>query len=152
MASIKYDEIYSKFYTKVEAYDILDLEKNILNEFLCNWIHSSMQKPYIRRLFSSLKFDDEIMTLTYEMNESIDEDFDKEFVIETASLGMVIEWLEPKIASITNIAQMFGSKEEKFYSEANHLRALIDLKDSLYQKQRKMIRDRGYSWNSYINE
>lgn len=151
MTSLNYQKIYSKFFTKVTAYDFLELTNEQANEFLCNWLHSAVRKPYIRRLFKSFTMDDEIQVIKYEMKYEIDNETDEEFIIEIFSLGMVLEWLDPKINSILNISQMFGTKEQKFYAQSNHLSELQSLNSTLYKKQRRMIVDRGYAWNSYID-
>jgi len=151
MASIKYDKIYSRLFTKIEAYDFIELSKDMLNEFLCNWLHSATANPYVRRLFKSFSADDEIQVITYEMKYSIDELTDEEFVIEVLTFGVAISWLEPKVNSITNIAQMFGSKDERFFSQSQHLSELRGLLYDFQKRQRRMIADRGYAWNTYLN-
>lgn len=151
MTSLNYNEVFSIFYSRVEAYDFLSLKNDEVNEFLCSWIRSVISKPYIRRLFTSISIDDEIQVLSYELKYSVDEDSDRYFVTEILGLGIAIQWLEPKINSTMNIAQMFGSKEEKFFSQSQHLKELRDLKESLHREQRSMIRDRGYAWNSYLD-
>ena len=151
MTSLKYHEIYSRLFSRIEAYDFIELPTDDLNDFLCNWIHSASANPYVRRLFSSFELDDEILTVSYEMKYSVDEFSDKEFILEVLSLGMGLAWLEPKINSINNIAQMFGSKEEKFYSQSQHLSELRGLKNDFKKQQRRMISDRGYAWNSYLD-
>lgn len=113
MTSLNYNKIYSRLFTKIEAYDFIDLSEETLNEFLCNWVHSAAANPYVRKLFSTVVFNDEIEELSYEMKYTVDEESDKEFVIEVLSLGVAINWLNPKINSITNINQFFGSKDEK---------------------------------------
>ena len=113
MASIKYDEITSSLYSKIEAYDFLDLGTDELHDFLVSWLHTAVSKPYVRKLFSSIVLKDEIMSVEYEMKNSIDEETDREFIIEVLALGTGIQWLTPKINSTVNINQMFGSKEEK---------------------------------------
>ena len=127
------------------------MSEETLNEFLCNWLHSATANPYVRRLFSSVVFDDELGELTYEMKYEVDEDSDKEFVIEVLSLGMAINWLEPKINSITNINQFFGSKDEKWFSQASHLSELRGLLNDFNKQQRRKIADRGYAWNPYLD-
>lgn len=151
MASLSYEQVYSRFFTKVTAYDFLELPKDHLDDFLCNWIHSAGAKPYIRRLFNTYTLDDEIHILSFIMGYPVDEDADKEFILEILSIGMVIEWLEPKIMNVSNLAQLFGSKEEKFYSQSQHLLAMKEIKSSLLSQQRRMIADRGYIWNSYLD-
>ncbi len=114
MTSLNYNNIYSRLFSKIEAYDFIELSEDILNEFLCNWIHSASANPYVRRLFSSFSLDDEILEISYEMKYSVDEFSDTEFVTEVLTLGVALAWLEPKINSINNIKQFFGSKDEKW--------------------------------------
>ena len=113
MTSLTYDIIYSRLFSKIEAYDFIELSEADVNDFMCNWIHSASANPIVRRLFKTFSLDDEIQKISYEMKYSVDEYSDTEFVTEILTLGVVIAWLEPKINSINNIAQMFGSKEEK---------------------------------------
>lgn len=152
MPSLNYEEIYSKFRLKAEAYDILQYREDDANAvFFKDWLHSSANKPYIRRLFSELKFGDSVQELSYTMKYSIDNEFDKEFITDLLGIGLVIEWITPKINSLNNIQQMYGSSEEKFFSQTNHLNGLKDLKKSLLKEQKDLIKDRGYIWNSYLD-
>lgn len=167
-SQIYYKEVYSQFFLKIEGYDIFD--KNISDEYrealLCSWLHSSIGKPYVNRLFSTVTLSDPYQDedpdtgelidvdgmIEYELNNVINEDFgDKQFVIEVLAYGMALCWLEPKIYSLTNIAQFFGTSDEKFYAQQTHLSELRNLRDDLINHQRSLIRDRGYSNNSYIN-
>jgi hypothetical protein len=151
MTSLKYNTIYSRLFSKIEAYDFIELSEDNLNELLCDWIHSASANPYVRRLFKTFSLDDEIQEISYEMKYSVDEFSDAEFVTEILTLGVVVAWLEPKVNSINNIAQMFGSKEEKFYSQSQHLSELRALVNDSKKQQRRMIADRGYAWNSYLD-
>lgn len=150
MTSIDYNSIYQGFYLRAEAYDFLDLDENTVHEFLCNWLHASIRPPYIRRLFSAITFDDDVMRLTYELKRPEEDEEDKDFVIELLVLGMVIEWLAPKVRSMTNVTNFYGSKEEKTFSPASHLKTLNELLDSLKKERRRMIGDRGYIYNAYV--
>ena len=151
MASLTYDVIYSRLFSMIEAYDFIELPEENLNDFLCNWIHSASANPYVRRLFKTFILDDGIQEISYEMKYSIDEYSDNEFIIEILSLGMVIAWLYPKVNSINNIAQMFGSKDERWFSQAQHLSELKGLVNDSKKQQRRMIADRGYAWNTYLD-
>lgn len=151
MASLEYNNIYSRLFSKIEAYDFIELPEEELNDFLCNWIHSASANPYVRRLFKTFNLDDELQEISYEMKYSVDDFSDIEFVTEVLSLGVVVAWLEPKINSINNIAQFFGSKEEKFYSQSAHISELRSLVNDSKKQQRRMIADRGYAWNSYLD-
>lgn len=153
MTSLDYNKIYSRLFSKIEAYDFIELPEADLNELLCDWIHSASANPYVRRLFKTGKFilDDEVQEISYEMKYSVDEFSDAEFITEVLALGVVVAWLQPKVNSINNVAQMFGSKEEKYYSQSSHLSELRGLVNDSRKLQRRMIADRGYSWNSYLD-
>lgn len=151
MPSLDYEEIYSKFRLKASAYDLLDFRDDDVNAFLCDWMHSAIHKPYIYRLFTNAKFHDEIQQFDFTMKYSVNDDFDKELITDVVGIGLVIEWITPKINNLNNIVQVYGSSEEKYYSQAAHLNTLMSLKDGLIREQRNIIRDRGYIWNSYLD-
>lgn len=151
MAVINYNEIISCFLPKVEDYDFLKMSIDDFNDYFTRWLHSAISRPYVRRLFSSLTLDDEVMEINYEMEYSVDTDTDKDFVLEILALGAGIQWITPKINSTLNTQQVYASKEEKYYSQAQHLTELRALKKDWEKEQRGMIRDRGYIWNSYLD-
>ena len=149
--SLNYNKIYSRLFSKIEAYDFIEIPEDDLNELLCDWIHSASANPYVRRLFKSFSLYDEIQEISYEMKYSIDEFSDEEFITEVLALGVVVAWLEPKINSINTVLQMFSSKETTFYSQSAHLSELRGLVNDSKKQQRRMIADRGYAWNSYLD-
>lgn len=166
MSSITYDEVFSRFFTKVEAYDIFNenLDVDMQMELLCSWLHSAVSDMYFRRLFNTFVITDEDVvdeeteeilyhakTITYEMKREVDETTDKDFVLEVLAYGMALAWIEPKINSVLNISQMFGSSDEKWYAQANHVSQLRNMRDDISIKHRNMIRDRGYIWNDYLD-
>lgn len=153
MTSITYDDVYSKFYTKVEAFDFLyeGMSDNMVAEFMSSWLRSAIAYPYIRRLFSSVSIDAEEDLIEFELLNSLDEFSDAEFVKEVLAYGMIYSWLEPKVRSITNIYQNFTSSEQKYYSQASHLSELRSLLSDSEARIRSLIRDRGYVKNKYLD-
>lgn len=152
MTSISFDEIYSRFYTKVEAYDLLDIESSdFVAEFMCNWLRATLFYPHVRKVFSEVNIDEEEEVVSYEMRYSIDEVSDKEFVIDLLAWGIVYNWTEPKINSITNIVNHFGETDTKWYSQAAHLAQLRGLRDDSEKKMRSLPSDRGYLNNIYLD-
>lgn len=153
MASITYDDVYSKFYTKVEAFDFLyeEMSDELMAEFMSSWLRSAIAYPYIRRLFSSVSVDAEEKTIEFSLLSSVDEFSDIEFIKEVLAYGMIYSWLEPKVRSITNIYQNFTSSEQKFYSQASHLSELRALLSDSEARIRSLIRDRGYVKNKYLD-
>ena len=151
MTSITFDEIYSRFYTKVEAFDLIDEDEEVVSEFMCNWLQSALFYPHIRKLFSTIEVDVENATISYELNYEIDEASDKNFVTEVLSWGIVFNWVDPKINSITNIVQHFGESDDKWYSQASHLAQLRQLRADSERHIRGLVNSRGFFNNVYLD-
>ncbi len=105
------EDIFSRFYLRVEDYKLAGLDEEVVNEMLTGYIKSVIAKSYVRRLFLNISIDEDIGTIDYTMRESIDDDTDKEFVEELLSLGMVAEWISPKFHSTLNTSQFFSNSE-----------------------------------------
>lgn len=150
MITLEFQDIFSVFHNKIDAYDFLELTPEEIEAFEFEWLRTAGSKPYVRRLFSSYSYDADSEVINFEMRYATNDEEDLDFVTEILALGMVVEWLMPKVNSMDNIFQVYGSKEEKFYSQSQHLKEVRALRDSIKNEQRKMIRDRGYVYNSYI--
>ena len=148
--TLPYSTLFSRVLNKINDPKELSLDENDLLEIYTERLHSVVGKPRVRRLFSSLSLDDEIQEMTFTLNNSVDEESDKDFVLEILSLGMAIEWLQPQVDSVIHTSVMIGGKEEKRVLD-NH-KNMIDRLDSMKKEQNKMIRDYGYMYNSYIKE
>ena len=147
---LSYSTLFSRVLNKINDQKELSLDENDLLEIYTERLHSVVGKPRVRRLFSSLSLDDEIQEMTFTLNNSVDEESDKDFVLEILSLGMAIEWLQPQVDSVIHTSVMIGGKEEKKLLD-NH-KNMIDRLDSMKKEQNKMIRDYVYMYNSYIKE
>lgn len=148
----EFEDIYSRFFLRVEDYNIVGLDTNLVNEMMNGWMKSVLSQPYIRRLFDSLTFDEDIEQIEYTMKYPISEDEDKDFVEELIALGMVAEWVSPKYHSTLLTSQFYSNSEQKYYSQANHMTELKDMYHRAKNDVRKLIRDRGYINNVYIGE
>lgn len=146
---LSYSTLFSRVLNKINDPKELSLDENDLFAIYTERLHSVIGKPRVRRLFSSITFDDELQEMQFTLNNSVDEESDNEFVLEVLSLGMVIEWLQPQVDSVLHTSVMIGGKEEKKLLD-NH-KNMIDRLDSMKKEQNKMIRDYGYMYNSYIN-
>lgn len=146
---LSYNTLFSRVLNKINDPKELSLDENDLLEIYTERLHSVVGKPRVRRLFSSLLLDDEFQQVNFILNNSVDEESDKDFVLEILSLGMTIEWLQPQVDSVIHTSVMIGGKEEKKLLD-NH-KNMIDRLDSMKKEQNKMIRDYGYMHNSYIN-
>ena len=147
---LSYSTLFSRVLNKINDPKELSLDESDLLEIYTERLHSVVGKPRVRRLFSSISLDDEIQEMTFTLNNSVDEESDKDFVLEILSLGMAIEWLQPQVDSVIHTSVMIGGKEEKKLLD-NH-KNMIERLDSMKKEQNKMIRDYGYMHNSYIKE
>ena len=68
MASLNYDDIYSRVLDKITDYDFLRISDSEIYEELNRKLRIALSKPYLRRLFSSISYDDEIQLFTYELS------------------------------------------------------------------------------------
>ena len=148
----EYQDIYSRFYLRVEDYNIVGLQEKLVKEMMNGWMKSTLSKPYVRRLFDTLTIDDDVEELEYTLKFPVSDEEDQAFVEELGVLGMVESWLEPRYHSTLNTSQFFSNNEQKFYSQANHMAELREMYHKAQNDLRKLIRDRGYIYNSYVTE
>ena len=146
---LSYQKLFSRVLNKIDDPKELSLNENDLQEIYVERLHSVIGKPRVRRIFSSIILDDEIQDITFELNNSVDEDSDIDFVLEVLTLGMIIEWLQPQVDSVIHTSIMIGGKEEKKLLD-NH-KNMINRLDEMKKEQHRMIRDYGYMYNSYLN-
>ena len=151
MTSINFEEIFSEFLGSITDYNILSLEQSDAYALMTEYLHKSVSEPYVYRLFSTLNIDDEIQEISYEMKYPIDDEIDRRFLITALAKWMVYEWLHEQVRSITNLKQMFGGKEQKFFSQAQHLAELRGLQDDALAECRMFIQNRGWVSNSYVD-
>lgn len=137
--ALPYNTLFSRVFNKINDPKELSLNENDLLEIYTERLHSVVGKPRVRRLFSSISFDDELQQFDFTLNNSVDEDSDKDFVLELFTLGMTIEWLQPQVDSVLHTSVMIGGKEEKKLLD-NH-KNMIERLDSMKIEQNKMIRD-----------
>lgn len=148
-----YQDIYSRFLIKVRDYDFAGLPEPSAMEQMLDWLRSALSQPYIFRIFNNTDFsaDDEIAELTYTLTDSVNDYQDRNFVEELLAYQMVVEWVQPKVRNTTLLNQMItNSKESKFYSQSAHLSELRGILEDAENKVRSMLRDRGYIYNSYL--
>lgn len=150
MTSLSYEDIYSDFLGNMSDYQLASLNTSDAYELMTEYLQKGMRQSYVRDLFSTLTYDKEIQTLSYELVDVIEEERDKEFVLGVLSKAMVVEWLKPQVRNKLNVAQVFGTRESKFFSQQSHLSEIRGLLEDTELELRKEIRDRSSLHNSYI--
>lgn len=148
---MNYEEIYSQFYIKqTDPTFFKKYSKDEAYELMRNWLHSVAAMPHVRKCFSVISLDDEILELTYTLVTSIDKDSDDYFVKDILAQGITICWMQQQIDKITSLATVVGGKEEK--TILNNYKTNIARLEELKRELKKTIRDYGYYNNSYVGE
>ena len=143
-----YEEIFSQFYLKETDPSLFKIPKEDAYDQMQGWMHSVAAMSFVRKKFSVLTLNDDIEELTFEIVNSVDEEYDNDFVKEIFAQGMAICWMQKAVDKNTNLAAVVGGKEEKvmlnnYKPNKERLKEMkIDLK--------KFIRDYGYLNNDYI--
>lgn len=151
MLSISYDAIYSRFLSKVEAYDLIsEYTEEVANELMDEWLVSTKANPRVRKLFSSVQFDADERTINFEIKYAIDDDSDRDFIIEVFGSGIAWKWANKHYVSIKNVCQFFGTKETQYFSQSNHMSQLEIMSKNEKNNFYNIIRDRSTYNNSYL--
>ena len=145
MASLEYAEIYSRFYIKIKDYEIVALDEQLANEMLNGYLRSTLSKPMVRRLFSSVSADDDVEEIDFELRESLDTDSDTDFITEVLAVGMVSAWASPRYHSTLLTSQLLSNSEQKFFSQSQHLAEMKAMFEKSQTDLRKLIRDWSYN-------
>ena len=146
---LPYETVFSRARGRINDPKELSLNENDLLEIYTERLHNVIGKPRIRNIFSSIVLDDIVQEIDFELNHSVDENSDIDFVSTLLILGMTIEWLQPQVDSINYTMQFLGGKEEKMLN--NPFAALKGRLADAKLELNRMICDYGYMYNSYIN-
>lgn len=146
MLTSNYETIYSKFLGLIKDYEFLKITDQEAYDNMKEWLEDVYSRPKVRKLFSSIQLDDEVMELSYELRNSIDEAYDKHFVEGLMAHGMVIGWLAPRVNKSTLLDQYFGNSDKKHFSQSSHMGKIKEL----YEKSESILdkdytRDHGYA-------
>lgn len=146
-----YEEIFSQFYSKkTDPTFFQKYSKDEAYALMREWLHDLVGVPYIRKCFSSISLDDEILELDFTLVEPQDEYSDNYYVKNIFVQGFKVCWLEMQVDSYVNVALAIGGKEEKVL--LNNYKPNMERLEKMKIELRKTIRDRGYIINEYIGE
>ena len=154
MTSISYDEIYARFMTSVTAYDVASMVEYNARTLISGWMHSVRAIPKVRKIFASIELNDETQTLKYELKQQFDvndEATNNDYVSDVFGLGVAWRWASQKYKSVLITNQVYGGKEEKFYSQANHATALNEMQKECKNDLYSLISQHVVVNNSYLS-
>lgn len=134
-----YETVYGRFLNRTTDFNLCDLDDHTLNEMLKGWLHSAIIRTRTSTDLSARDDENEVFN-----NDLSDLD------IELLAMGMTLAWLDPVLNSTELTLQFIGGKEEKYFSQANHMTALKDLRESTKVEMQKLYRDSTYINSSYF--
>ena len=97
MPSITYDSIYKRALSRITDLELATYTEEDFYDYMKEWLHSAASSTLLRKKFSKFSLDDEIMTLTFELSNSVDENYDSDFVISTLAKGLIINYFPQKL-------------------------------------------------------
>ena len=148
--TLSYEKIFSAargLYTDPKE---LSLSTDDLTEIYTERLNRVVGDVRVENMFSTLEMDDEVQRMEFVLNHPASDGVDIRFVVRLLSLGMEIEWLQPKVDSILYSAPFIGSAQEKKILDGHS--NMINRLNSLKLQFNKMIRDHGYVHNSYLEQ
>lgn len=143
MASLSYDEILSSFLGDITDVKFVKITEDEAYDMLHEYLRKVIAEPYVGRLFSSKELDEYHRVFTYGLVTS-QGDYDDEFVLLMLTKWLKYEWIQNKVNSTNLTAQFFGTKEQKYYSQKEHLSGLRALRDDTLCEARNIIAERGF--------
>ena len=135
-----YEKVYDRFLARTTDFNLVELDDYTLNEMLKNWLHSAIVN--VRTVSDLSARDDESEVFS---NDLTDRD------IELLAMGMTMAWLDQYLNSTENVLQFIGGKEEKYYSQANHIAELRALREDTRLEMKRLHSYGTYTNNSYFD-
>ena len=140
---MNYEEIYSLFYTKMTDTNFFsEHTKEEAYELMCLWLHSVAAMPFVKRCFSSISLDDEVMEINYTLKKTETSEMDADFVKDIFAQGLKIYWMQKELDKKTSFAIVMSGKEEK--TILNNYKPYKERLKELRLQLKKVIRDRDY--------
>ncbi len=137
-----YEKIYNGFLQKITDFNLSEVDDHSFDKMINGWLNSAV--IHVRKCQHDLsKRDDELQEFEEDLSD---------LEIELLALGMVDAWVSQYLNSTELISQFIGGKEEKYYSQAAHIKELRDLKESNLLEMQKLHNYYTYLTNSYFND
>ena len=146
-----YETVYSRFLNSVTDFNLAELDDYTLEEMLKSWLNSAIAKTRTSTDLTRLEPAD----LAPEGEEEVGEGFKNDLTdldIELLAMGMKLAWLDQTLNSTENTLMFIGGKEEKFYSQANHITELRALRADTLREMQQLYTYSTYNKNPYFDE
>lgn len=111
-----FEDVISVFLSNITDYNYLELDEEDFNNEMLMLLKKSLSKF---RYKQNIKINDDIREFNRELTD---------IEINILAQGMLSEYLKNKIYNIELLRMSLGSKDFYTFSQANHLKELLDLK------------------------
>ena len=135
-----YEKIYNRFAQKISDFNLVEIDDTSLEQMLKSWLHSAIVN--VRTSSDLSDRNDEEETFNSEL---------KDTDVELLAMGMVMAWLDQYLNSTENVLQFIGGKEEKYYSQANHIAELRALREDIRLEMKRLHSYHTYTNNAYFD-
>ena len=137
----QYSTLYEKCLSKIEDPTLAMLPEEDLENMLHGYLMSAIAKH--RKCEHDLSDrDEELKQFNFDLSD---------LEMEILSILMIREWISQRLNSVTNVMQVFGGKEEKWFSQASHIKELREMDDHLRLEAQQLSRDYSYIDNDYFD-
>ena len=130
-----YEEVYNRFLSRTTDFNLGDLDDYTLSEMLKSWLKSAIVRTRTNSDLSARDDESEVFK-----NDLSDLD------VELLAMGMTLAWLDQTLNSTELTLQFIGGKEEKYYSQANHIAELRALRADTVREMHQL-----YTYDTYLN-
>ena len=137
-----YEKIYNRFLQKITDFNLAEVDDHSFDEMVNGWLNSAVIR--VRKCQHDLsKRNDKLQEFEEDLSD---------LEIELLALGMVDAWVSQYLNSTELISQFIGGKEEKYYSQAAHIKELRDLKESNLLEMNRLHNYNTYLTSSYFDD
>lgn len=140
----KYEVIYDRFLRKVEDVDLPQLSDEDQIAELTGWLNTAISRMLLQHITLTHNLKDKDDELQYFNDDLTDRE------IELLALHMVVAWYEPKVSSLEHTLMYFGTKEEKFTNQKDHLNAIRNTRRAYQKEARLLATDLDFAYNDYL--
>ena len=136
-----YENVYNRFLQKIKDFNLAEFDDISFDETMQSWLNSSIVR--VRKCNHDLSLRDDV---AQEFKEDL-----SDLEIELLALGMVDSWVTPMINSTELTLQFIGGKEEKYFSQSQHLAELRNIKKENSLEMNRLHNYYTYTNNPYFN-
>lgn len=129
-----YTHIYSSFLSKINDYNLAELDKEDLEEVLQDYLISALTK------FTACKKD---LSKRNDYEKVFEEVLDNQ-EIEIIANFMVVEWLNPSLNTLENLSQAMPHRDFRMSSQSTFLRELRLTKGEALKEANRLMTEYSY--------